>query len=273
MSQLLLRTKTLLFFLFLLQLQITFGNQISHTLGPPSQPFFHNLLSSQQTCRIHLMFNELSTENLAHTSNIAVTLSKLTTNSTLNPRIPLNILQNKGWTCELLFFYVKGATPTNSSDSIKQWIQFYTKSYIHFRDVGRFVWSRSIANGHLHILLVTRQVSLPIHTLSGDNTFGFRIQMGNNFAILYHPEGPSDKLLCIRLYLDVYPAHNHFKCDKTQLPITEDLQDWYQIAKDHDLGGFQPELNYKHFQGFSILSSGPDRFDEPNQMYSRLSYN
>lgn len=94
-------------FLIFLNFQVSICYNILQTLGTASDPFIHNLISSQQTCRIHLAFNELTTENLENTQNIAVTLSKLPINTPLNARVPLNPFKNRGWICELLFFYVK----------------------------------------------------------------------------------------------------------------------------------------------------------------------
>lgn len=89
-----------------------------------------------QTCYLRLVFNELSSKNLEHTSNIAVTLSKFPINTSLNARIALNPFKNRGWPCELLFFYVTGNTLLSGS-TIKFWLKLYTSHYIDWKKSQR----------------------------------------------------------------------------------------------------------------------------------------
>lgn len=65
------------FFLVSRHFFVVNGTESFTTLGTALNPFLHNMINSQQSCRIHLVFNRLSTKNLEHTANIAVTLSKL----------------------------------------------------------------------------------------------------------------------------------------------------------------------------------------------------
>lgn len=120
-----------------------------HTLGTYTTPLLHNLLSSQETCRIHLVFNELSSENLEHSHNIAVTLSKLPTNTKPSKKNLLEIFRNRGWLCELVFFYVKG-----SKQKITHWLWLYEREYLNFQGADE---RYNIEYEHLHILLLKKK--------------------------------------------------------------------------------------------------------------------
>lgn len=176
-------------FLFLVfHSQTTFCTKLQHPLGTYATPFLHNLIGSRQTCRLHLVFNNLSSENLAHTQNIAVNLSIL---PSLIQQKNLDIFKNRGWACEIIFYYLKKEKTQNAVKSITNQLWLDKQEYLNFR---RPYDLSNIDTEHLHILLLKRKnnfISSPITVFSKDYS---DIKTWNNFAILYISENASDSL-------------------------------------------------------------------------------
>lgn len=220
---------TLPLFLIFQYFQIAGGSHIIHALGKPTNPLIHNLISSQQLCRIHIVFNKLTSENLEHTQNIGVRLTKLPTKNPISPEefggVSLNIFENRGWTCEVLIFYVTD-DPKSTSKSIKEWLKVYTHHYV-IEETRR--WLDSPANGHLHFLILGKD-NLPPSSILFDAHVPDRerTRLANNFGILYLPDNSSESVtLCVNFHFETnmpLKSENarHFHCDTIQsLPITE----------------------------------------------------
>lgn len=200
--------------------------EVFQALGTSSNPLIHNIIP-QHSCRIHIVFNGLATENLETTQNVAFTLSKLPINTYLRrPKNHLNIFKNKGWACEFFIFYAQGEILLKPGDSLKWWFFTYTHHYLDWREKS-VNWHQACreGNGNLYILLLPSKNNFPINSLSEDNNLSRMIRKGNHFAILYLPKStPDSSVFCVRLLLWMLSAINYFQCqDVKAQPITEKL--------------------------------------------------
>lgn len=199
--KLFLKPNTFLYILILRNFDISLANEIFHTLGSFRNPFLHNFINSQQHCGIHLVFKELALENLEHTQNIAVTLTKLRNETIIGPDNALNLFKNKGWACELLILYVKNFTPSNPGQLVNSWFKLYIKQYTDWIIPTKNP-SQLLTNEYFRILLLAGQnpTNLPkdlILTYPNLLTITRLLPPGNALAILYLPEITDNATLCI----------------------------------------------------------------------------
>lgn len=95
-----------------------------------------SVLNTPTPCRYHILFNKMSTSDLPTTRKVPLTLSKRDFPDDFNPWVvPINvsskldILQNRGWLCEILILFVFINSPS------------YTKS--HQRVLGCWITTQS----------------------------------------------------------------------------------------------------------------------------------
>lgn len=209
------RTKHCIFFLLSLYLNFpdTIGNEI-FKIGTFAEPFFHNLLSPQQVCWIHIVSDKLASENLGTTANLPVTLSSPPINSSLH-FWEFNLLENKGWFCELLFFYGKVET------IVKGWLGIRFTNYVHFNHlyVPRL-------RGYLFKVFLTSKNPMKLNNSQNNQVDwyfdGSWKQYGDGFAILYLPNSTEKSpTLCVRQGLWFQPILNVYECNIDFLPIIE----------------------------------------------------
>lgn len=125
--------------IFLLKFLFSFGNP---NFGNSLSPMFHNIFPHyiNSTCRLHLVFEKITSESLEHTGNLPISLkSRKYYIETSNFRFikdeghpTLNIFRNKGWQCENVFFLFEPTEVLNEKyvDVLSTWIKLNNYVYL-----------------------------------------------------------------------------------------------------------------------------------------------
>lgn len=132
---------------FLLILSNSANSSIVTPASALSRINLPSVLSPHTSCRYHLMYNNISTSDLSTTRNVPLTLTKRIFPESLeqtlvNPSLKLEILQNKGWLCQIVILFVT-SNSSNFTPSHQKALGFWILAQI--RDYFKISKNISVA--------------------------------------------------------------------------------------------------------------------------------
>lgn len=181
-----------------------------------------SVLTNHNPCRNHLVFNNISTSELSTTRNVPVTLTKrnfpadfvrwVTPTDIISQ---VDILQNKGWLCEIVIFFVTIDSPSYTKShekSLGYWIAIQSSYYFTLNRNNNL----EIYPDNLYFPLISSSSKILLATNSPlySQSLNFKKQLPVHFAVLLFLT-ENRVQLCHKKSLESFPILQNCVCTTT----------------------------------------------------------